>query len=70
MEGPGAVLGDTTPDEGWKWGFIYYNPEDPALVVETRFGRFGSDLNFGNKWSWAVLAVILSTPFLIRFLWS
>jgi uncharacterized membrane protein len=62
-------LGDTTPDECWKWGLFYYNPADPALVVESRAGRFGCDLNLGNKWSWILFAVILATPFLIRLLW-
>ena len=64
-----AALGDSTPDECWTLGFIYYNPDDPALVVETRAGRYGCDLNFGNKWSWLVSAVILGTPIVIRLLW-
>jgi uncharacterized membrane protein len=64
-----AALGDTTPDECWTLGMIYYNPDDPALVVETRVGRFGCDLNFGNKWSWVVCAVIVATPIVIRLLW-
>jgi uncharacterized membrane protein len=65
----GATSGDSTPDECWKWGLVYYNPNDSALVVETRAGRFGCDLNFGNKWSWVVCGVILATPFLVRFFW-
>src|SRR5215471_13998372 len=64
-----AAMGDTFPDECWKLGLIYYNPDDPALVVESRAGRFGCDLNFGNKWSWVVCAVILATPIAIRLLW-
>jgi uncharacterized membrane protein len=64
-----AARGDTTPDECWTLGMIYYNPDDPALVVETREGRFGCDLNFGNKWSWAVVSVILAAPIVIRLLW-
>lgn len=64
-----AAVGDPTPDECWTLGMIYYNPDDPALVVETRVGRFGCDLNFGNKWSWLVSAVILGTPIVIRLLW-
>ena len=69
---PGAAaLGDATPDECWKLGLIYYNPDDPAWVVETRETRFLCGLNFGNKWSWVVLvvfAVILTTPILMRLL--
>jgi uncharacterized membrane protein len=64
-----VAIADNTPDSCWKWGIIYYNPEDPALVVETRTGRSGCDLNFGNKWSWLVTAVILATPFVIHLLW-
>jgi uncharacterized membrane protein len=67
---PGAApAGDSTPDECWKFGLFYYNPDDPALVVETRAGRFGSDLNWGNKQSWVVAAVILAAPFVIRLFW-
>jgi uncharacterized membrane protein len=65
----GAAMGDAFPDECRKLGFIYYNPDDPALVVETRLGRWGCDLNFGNKWSGLVSAVILGTPIVIRLLW-
>jgi len=69
LDTPGLAIGDNTPDACWKWGFIYHNPDDPALIVETRAGTFGCDLNFGNKWSWVVAAVILATPFVIRVLW-
>jgi uncharacterized membrane protein len=67
---PGAApTGDTTPEECWKFGFIYYNSDDPALLVEARAGRIG--WNFGNNWSWAVLvafAAIFATPFLALLL--
>jgi uncharacterized membrane protein len=69
LDTPGLAFGDHTPDACWKWGLIYYNPDDPALIVETRAGTSGCDLNFGNKWSWVVAAVILGTPFVIRLLW-
>jgi uncharacterized membrane protein len=47
---PGAAaFGNATPDECWKLGLIYYNPDDPAWAVETRAGRFLCGLNFGNK---------------------
>jgi len=41
----------------WKAGIFYVNREDPSLFVEKRFG-IGYTLNFGNPWSWAVLALI------------
>jgi uncharacterized membrane protein len=56
--------GDRTPDECWKGGLIYYNPEDPALWVEKRFG-FGWTVNFGNRRAWFVLGGILLITLLI-----
>jgi uncharacterized membrane protein len=45
------------PGKGWN-GVFYFNPDDPALLVPKRFG-IGYTLNFGNPWSWVVLALIL-----------
>jgi len=45
------------PNKFWKWGIFYVNPENPD-VVPKRYG-IGYTLNFGNRWSWAVLALIL-----------
>ncbi len=53
-----VAVGDRTPDESWKGGLFYWNPDDPAMLVEKRFG-YGWTLNFGNIWSWVVLGVIL-----------
>lgn len=53
---------DGTPDECWKLGQIYYNPNDPALVVEKRFG-VGYTINFGNRASWLVMGLILLVAF-------
>ena len=53
-----APAGDRTPDECWKWGLFYYNPADPALWVEKRFG-IGWTFNFGNPRAWFVLGGIL-----------
>jgi hypothetical protein len=54
------------PEEGWK-GIFYSNSSDPALLVPKRF-RIGWTLNFGNPWSWVVLALILlmvALPFIL-----
>ena len=54
------------PDEGWK-GIFYSNPEDPALLVPKQFD-IGWPLNFGNPWSWVVLALIhfaVALPFIL-----
>jgi uncharacterized membrane protein len=49
---------DGTPDECWKLGQFYYNPDDPALMVERRFG-IGYTVNFGNRLSWLLMGVLL-----------
>jgi uncharacterized membrane protein len=59
---------DPTPDECWKGGMLYYNPNDAALMVERRDGA-GITVNFGNRWSWAIvslLAVNVATVLLFR----
>ena len=49
---------DNTPDSAWKWGgFLYYNREDPALMVEKRIG-LGYTLNFGNSASWVFIGLV------------
>jgi len=58
--------GQRPPDAAWK-GSFYSNPGDPALLVPKRFG-IGYTLNFGNPWSWAVLAFVLlmvAVPFIL-----
>jgi uncharacterized membrane protein len=60
--------GDGSPDTGWKTGLIYYNPADPALLVEKRVG-WGWTLNFGHKGAWLILIVILAAiagPMVLR----
>jgi uncharacterized membrane protein len=56
MEATGGT--DATPDECWRWGTFYYNPNDPALIVEKRDGP-GFTLNFGNRLSWGLMLLIL-----------
>ena len=53
-----VLLGDRTPDACWKWGVLYINPADPSILIEKRFG-VGYTLNFGNRWTWVVLALLL-----------
>jgi hypothetical protein len=58
--------GQRPPENAWK-GSFYTNPNDPALLVPKRFG-VGYTLNFGNPWSWAVLAFVLlmvAVPFIL-----
>jgi uncharacterized membrane protein len=45
---------------GWKNGLYYYNPDDPALMVEKLTG-VGYTVNFGNKRVYLYVAFILGT---------
>lgn len=51
--------GDRSPDAAWKLGLIYYNPEDPALWLEKRFG-VGYTLNFGRPAAWWIIGATLA----------
>ncbi|MGD0788408.1 MAG: DUF1648 domain-containing protein [Terracidiphilus sp.] len=50
--------GDYTAPEYWRGGMVYYNPDDPAIYVQTPVGGFYT-LNFGNRASWFLLARIV-----------
>lgn len=56
---------DPTPNECWKGGMIYYNPNDAALFVQRRDG-VGFTVNLANRWSWvlygALALVVASIP--------
>jgi len=68
--GAGAAIGDRTPEECWKAGVFYVNANDPALMVEKRFG-IGYTLNFGRPGAWFLAAAILAVavvPLVIAFL--
>jgi len=63
---PRAAM-DPTPNECWKGGMIYYNPDDAALFVGRRDG-IGLTANMGNPWSWVMLGslpVLIAIGFLV-----
>lgn len=64
-------VGDRTPDECWKLGMFYYNQNDPALLVEKRFG-VGWTFNFARASAWWILGALLffSLGGLIFALWT
>lgn len=62
-----APLGDRTDDRYWKLGLLYVNKNDPALLVEKRFG-VGYTVNFGNPWSWLIIGLILGVPLLLSLI--
>lgn len=47
-------------DEHYKWGMFYYNPDDPAVIVDKRTG-VGVDFNYATWQGQAFLAVTLAT---------
>jgi len=49
------------PDQVWKLGVFYYNPDDAALFVEKRFG-IGYTLNFAHPSAWICMIVVLLLP--------
>jgi len=56
------VYGDATPDRAWKVaGLFYFNPNDPAIWVEKRFG-IGYTLNFGNWRAWLLVIGMMLVP--------
>jgi uncharacterized membrane protein/DNA-binding transcriptional regulator YhcF (GntR family) len=67
----GAYLEDGSPDapltngiasDGhWLWGLLYFNRDDPSLMVEKRFG-LGYTMNLGNA---RCLAFVLLVPALL-----
>ena len=50
---------ETDEERFWKWGVLYYNPEDPSLFVEKRFG-IGSTLNMARWQAWLFIAGLLA----------
>ncbi len=42
--------------KNWKWGSIYYNPEDPRGWVSKRIEWMGWTVNFANKKGIAIFA--------------
>lgn len=51
-------------DRYWKGGGIYFNPDDPAILVPKRFG-IGWTFNFAHPIAWVILAAIIAIPALI-----
>ncbi|MCA1065864.1 DUF5808 domain-containing protein [Rossellomorea sp. AcN35-11] len=56
-EGSGDVI-NADEDRYWKGGLIYFNPDDPSIFVEKRFG-VGWTLNFAKPLGYIILIVPL-----------
>ena len=59
-----TAAGDGTPDECWKFGMLYFNPDDAALWVEKRAG-IGYTMNFAHVSAWIIMALILLLPLML-----
>ncbi len=57
-------VGDRTADQYWKLGLFYFNRDDPALIVEKRFG-IGYTFNFGHTGAWLVIGGLVAIVVLI-----
>ena len=55
----GLPLGDQTPDDCWKWGLFYCNPQDMAILVPARCGP-GYTVNFGRPVTWLMIAALIA----------
>ena len=57
---------NTDDDKYWKLGQIYFNPNDPTLFVEKRFG-IGWTVNFARPTVWFIFLGILALVLLLIF---
>jgi uncharacterized membrane protein len=62
----GAVI-DRDDDRYWKLGIFYFNPNDPSLFLEKRFG-VGWTINFARPLVWFIFIVIIGLAAGIPFL--
>lgn len=51
-------IAEADEENYWKWGVWYYNPNDPSIFVEKRFG-IGSTMNMARWQAWAFVVGIL-----------
>ena len=65
-----ADSGDPMPDSCWRWGFFYFNSDDPALVVPCRSGvRFSYNCARQPVW-WFVLGPMIVSLIFLFFRYS
>jgi uncharacterized membrane protein len=60
-------VGDRTDDRHWRLGVIYFNRDDPSVLVEKRFG-IGYTLNFARPMSWTLIILVLLLPLAVTLL--
>jgi len=62
-----GALGDGTDDRYWKAGLVYYNPDDPTIFIEKRFG-IGYTMNMARPATWWLLGAVIGLPLLVALL--
>lgn len=58
---------DRDDDKYWKLGQIYFNPNDPTMFIEKRFG-IGWTINFANFKGWLILIGIIVVIFASQYI--
>lgn len=48
----------------WTWGLFYYNPDDPELFVEKKYG-FGQTFNMAHNRAYYLLFFVIIFPIAI-----
>ncbi|HEV8241842.1 MAG TPA: DUF5808 domain-containing protein [Thermoanaerobaculia bacterium] len=66
-EAAAVPVGDRSSDDRWKAGVFYFDPADPALFAEKRFG-VGYTLNLARPVAWLIVAAVLLLPALLWWL--
>ncbi|RYE16304.1 MAG: hypothetical protein EOP42_34165 [Sphingobacteriaceae bacterium] len=57
---------DHTDVEFWKWGVIYYNPNDDSLIVPKLSG-LGWTVNFAHRFVYLFLLIVIAAVYLIKY---
>ncbi|WP_347862069.1 DUF5808 domain-containing protein [Salimicrobium sp. PL1-032A] len=64
VAGKDAAVVDRDDDRYWKLGQIYFNPDDPSIFLEKRFG-VGWTVNFARPLAWGFLLGIIAIAVLL-----
>ena len=64
MNEPATGMNNVDDDSYWKLGMFYYNPHDPSIFVEKRYG-IGWTINFGRPAGIAIIILIIAAAILL-----
>jgi uncharacterized membrane protein len=66
-QGKNELLTNYDDDRYWKLGIFYFNPNDPSIWIEKRFGS-GWTINMARPIAWIFLFIIILIPIIISIL--